>query len=102
MIKVVSLYSRKFLGIHIKAMRLRKHRNSNLNIARSAKMVSVKTKAMRLPEIFDFRQFPIAESRKFSTVETGPKENRGFERPKVSQNLPKIFPKMLTKNTIRK
>ena len=63
---------------------------------------SVDTKAMRLLEIFDFRQFPIAESQKFSTVETGPKENRGFERPKVSRNLPKIFPKMLTENTFRK
>ena len=31
---------------------------------------------MRLTEIFDFRQFPIAESRKFSTVENRPKLSR--------------------------
>ena len=31
------------------------------------------TKAMRLPEIFDSRLFPIAESQKFSKSETGPK-----------------------------
>ena len=57
---------------------------------------------MRLPNNFGISQKLKVEFQKLSPVETGPKENRGFERPKVSHNLSKILPKMLTKNTFQK
>ena len=57
---------------------------------------------MRLPKIFAISQKSKVEIQIVSTVETGPKENRGFERPKLSQNLPKIFPKIRFKTPVRK
>ena len=59
-------------------------------------------KAMRLPEIFDFRLFTIVESQRFSTTESDPKQNRGFERPKLSQNLTKLLPKIRFETPVRK
>ena len=47
----------------------------------------IQTKAMRLPEIFDFRQFPIAESQKFLKVETSPVYLPWF---RMSENFAKL------------
>ena len=62
----------------------------------------VTTKAMRLPKNFAISGKSKVESRIVSTVETGPKENRGFERPKLLRNLPKIFPKIRFETPVRK
>ena len=34
-------------------------------------------------------------------VKTRPKENKGFERPKLLQNLPKMLPKILPKISLK-
>ena len=53
-----------------------------------------KFSAFRLSRYFDIVQL--------STIKTGPKENRGFERPKILPNLPKIFPKIEVRNPCSK
>ena len=58
---------------------------------------SLNIKAMRLPEFSAFRLSRYFYIVRLSTVETGPKENRGFEQPKVSRNILKILPKILSK-----
>ena len=52
-----------------------------------AENARVNSKAMRLTEIFDFRQFPIAESQKFSTVENRPKLSRLYFDFNFCENL---------------
>ena len=54
------------------------------------------------PKISAISQKTKVESPKILTVKTGPKISRGFKRPKVLQNLPKIFPKLLNENTFQK
>ena len=51
------------------------------------------TKAMCLPEIFDFRQFSIAESQKFLTVKNHPKLSRLYFNFNFHKNKSKILPK---------
>ena len=48
---------------------------------------------MRLPEIFDFQQFPIAESQKFLMVKNCPKLSRLFSAFDFHENKSKILPK---------
>ena len=52
---------------------------------------------MRLPKIFGLSTFPVVWSPKQVRYK-GP----SFESPKISRNLPKIFPKILTKNKSQK
>ena len=60
------------------------------------------TKAMRLPKNFAISRKSKVESQIVSTVETGPKENRGFECPKLSRNLPKFFLKIRFETPVQK
>ena len=57
-------------------------------------LLIVEIKALRLPKIFGLLTFAKIEGPKLSMPKTDPKINRGFERPKLSRNLPKIFPKL--------
>ena len=60
-------------------------------------------KAMHLPEIFDFRLFPIVESQKFSKskifeVQNWTKIKQGFRTSKNFAKLTKNFPETLVRN----
>ena len=57
---------------------------------------------MRLPEIFDFRQFPIAESQKFLTTKNRLKLSRPFSAFDFHENKPKIFPKLEFETPVQK
>ena len=66
------------------------------------KPLYVDSKAMRLPEIFDFQQFPIAESWKFSEIKNCPKLSRPFSAFGFHENKPKIFPKLKFETPVQK
>ena len=60
------------------------------------KRAQVGTRVLRWPEIFGVSSFAKIELTGITTGKNLMKINRGFERPKLSRNLPEIFPKMLT------